>query len=111
LGDVQIAGHNHDYERTHQLAPTTTTSNAVVADSDGDFVSGNGTILAVVGNGGHNSRTVTQAWWQAVVNGTNSAGGVSYGHVEVEVTTNTMTYKYVPDYGNMSLSDSWVMKK
>lgn len=52
--DVVIAGHDHNYARSHQI--TGTVSGPVVVDRDSRFTAGAGTVFMTVGSGGHNPR-------------------------------------------------------
>lgn len=66
---------------------TGTTRTPVVVDRDGQYLKGAGTVLAVVGNGGHEARPVrakTDIW--AAANGTNSPGGFVYGFASIDAT-------------------------
>ena len=88
--DLVLSGHNHNYERSHQLAGSVAAP--VVVDSDSSFAAGAGTVFAVVGNAGHNPRTIdskTSIW--AVNNGTNSPGGFAYGYGLVRATATTLS--------------------
>ena len=88
--DLVLSGHNHNYERSHQL--TGSVAAPVVVDSDSNFAAGAGTVFAVVGNAGHNPRTIgskTSIW--AVNNGTNSPGGFAYGYGLVRATATTLS--------------------
>ena len=88
--DLVLSGHNHNYERSHQLAGSVAAP--VVVDSDNNFAAGAGTVFAVVGNAGHNPRTIgskTSIW--AVNNGTNSPGGFAYGYGLVRATATTLS--------------------
>ena len=88
--DLVLSGHNHNYERSHQLAGSVAAP--VVVDSDSNFAAGAGTVFAVVGNAGHNPRTIgskTSIW--AVNNGTNSPGGFAYGYGLVRATATTLS--------------------
>ena len=61
--DVIVSGHNHDYERTHQV--TGSVSAASVVDSDNRYKAGAGTVQVVVGNGGYGPRALTSSRSQA----------------------------------------------
>ena len=107
--DLVLAGHDHNYSRSHQL--TGTTRAPVVVDRDGQFVKGAGTILAVVGNGGHEARNVgakTAIW--AAVNGTNSPGGFVYGFAALEATSSQLTYRLVRTSGG-SMTDTFTVRR
>jgi 3',5'-cyclic AMP phosphodiesterase CpdA len=108
--DLFIAGHDHIYSRTNQLKGTY--SSPSVVDRDNDFAAGAGTVFPIVGNGGYNPRSVgaiTAPY--AVVNGSNSSGGSSFGYGNVLVTPDRLTWTYVPAYGNMGLTDSFTITR
>ncbi|GAA4396831.1 hypothetical protein GCM10023168_01150 [Fodinibacter luteus] len=107
--DLVLAGHDHNYSRSHQLGGTT--GAPVVVDRDGQFVRGSGTVFAVVGNGGHEARTVgpqTALW--AAVNGTNSPGGFVYGFADVDATTSQLSYRLVRTSGG-TLTDGFTLTR
>lgn len=101
--DVTVTGHDHNYERTHQLRGTKAAP--VVIDKDNAYARQTeftkGTVFAVVGNGGHNPRTITQTRpaWMKVANGTNSPGGFAYGFSEIVATDTTLTWRHVTATG------------
>lgn len=112
--DLVVTGHDHNYERTHQINGTKT--KPVVLDSDNAYQRRTeftkGTTFVVVGNGGHNPRTITQTRpaWMKVVNGTNSPGGFSYGFGELVATATTLTWRHVTASG-ATLTDSFTVSK
>jgi len=106
--DLVLSGHDHNYSRSHLL--TGTYGALSVVDRDNSYAANQGTVFATVGNGGHKSRTVTTAGWVAVANGTNSPGGISYGHAVVSVAPTGLSYQYVRDAG-AALSDQFSMSR
>ena len=107
--DLVVAGHDHIYARTHQIAGTVAAP--VVVDRDGTYLAGKGTVFAIVGNGGHNPRTVaalTSIWAKA--SGTNSAGGITYGYGSLEATPDRLTWRLVRTGGG-SLTDTWTVTR
>ena len=106
--DVVLAGHDHNYARSHQIAGTVAAP--VVADRDGAFRAGAGTVVVTVGNGGHNPRTIGSlgTLW-AAGSGTNSPGGITYGWVRLDVTTSSLTGRLVATSG--PLTDSWTITR
>ncbi|MCU1520356.1 MAG: putative phosphohydrolase [Arthrobacter sp.] len=58
--DLVLSGHDHVYQRSHQLGPgsrcpglkAATFSNGCLADSDSSMVQGDGTVFATIGTGG-----------------------------------------------------------
>ena len=109
--DLVLSGHDHNYSRSHQL--TGTAYSPVVADRDGAFAAGAGTVFATVGAGGHNPRTVASPLpaWAATASGTNSPGGIAYGHLELTATATTLTARYVADAGNRAYADAFVVTR
>lgn len=106
--DLVLSGHDHNYSRSHLLTGTYGALSAV--DRDNSYAANQGTVFATVGNGGHKPRTVTTAGWVAVANGTNSPGGISYGHAVVSVAPTGLSYQYVRDAG-AALSDQFSMSQ
>lgn len=109
--DLVLSGHDHNYSRSHQL--TGTAYAPVVADRDGAFSAGVGTVFATVGAGGHNPRTVASPLpaWAATASGTNSPGGIAFGHMEITATATTLTARYVADAGNRAFADAFVVSR
>lgn len=109
--DLILSGHDHNYSRSHQLTGTATAP--VVVDRDGTFVAGAGSVFATVGAGGHNARTVASPLpaWCATASGTNSPGGIAYGHLEVTATATALTARYVADAGNRAYADAFVVTR
>ena len=109
--DLVVSGHDHNYSRSHQL--TGTAIAPVVADRDAAFVAGAGSVFVTVGAGGHNPRTVASPLptWAATASGTNSPGGIAFGHLEITATPTALTARYVADAGNTAYSDSFVVAR
>lgn len=109
--DLILSGHDHNYSRSHQL--TGTAAAPVVVDRDGTFAAGAGSVLVTVGAGGHNARTVASPLpaWAATASGTNSPGGIAFGHLEITATPTALTARYVADAGNTAYSDSFVVAR
>lgn len=109
--DLVLSGHDHNYSRSHQL--TGTAYAPVVADRDGAFSAGAGTVFVTVGAGGHNARTVASPLpaWAATASGTNSPGGIAFGHLEITATATTLTARYVADAGNRAYADAFVVTR
>jgi len=97
--DLIVAGHDHIYARTHQIAARTT-----VVDSDGAYTAGAGTVQVIVGNGGHNPRGLT-----APVTGiwATGAAGSATGWLRVDATPTSLTARVVPVAG--SLADAFTI--
>ena len=109
--DLVVSGHDHNYSRSHQL--TGTAAAPVVVDRDGAFVAGAGSVFATVGAGGHNARTVASPLpaWAATASGTNSPGGIAFGHLEITATATLLTARYVADAGTRSYADTFVVTR
>lgn len=92
--DLIVAGHDHIYARTHQIAARTT-----VVDSDGAYTAGAGTVQVIVGNGGHNPRGLT-----APVTGiwATGAAGSATGWLRVDATPTSLTARVVPVAGTLA---------
>ena len=83
--DLVVAGHDHNYGRSHQV--TGTVAAPVVVDRDGSFKANAGSVLVIVGNGGHNPRAAASGGLWAV-----TSNGVSAGFGLVEATASTLTF-------------------
>ena len=112
--DLVVTGHDHNYERTHQIRGTKAAP--VVIDKDNAYQRQTeftkGTTFVVVGNGGYNPRSITQTLpsWMKVVNGTNSPGGMAFGFLEVEAGSTTLTARHVSAAG-AALTDSFTITR
>lgn len=100
--DLVVTGHDHNYSRTHQIRGTKAAP--VLIDSDNDYIaqteSTKGSVFAVVGNGGHNPRSIgTKPSYYAYANGTNSPEGFGYGYVEVNATPTQLSYRHISASG------------
>ena len=105
--DLVLAGHDHDYTRTHQLAGTVSAPHVV--DRDATMARGAGTVFAVVGNGGHAPRTITaRTALYAAASGTNTAGGITFGFARVIITNGTLRYTFVRTSGG-TLADGFTI--
>lgn len=118
--DLVLHGHEHGYMRTNQLRTGTVacptiavnTFNAnCVADSDGNFTAGQGTVFATVGTGGIPVRDVNtsdpEAGYFAAVSGLNK--DPSYGVLDMHMTDTTLTGGFVATSG--SATDSFTVTK
>lgn len=105
--DLVLAGHDHNYSRTHQLAGTAAAPRVV--DGDTTMRRGAGTVFAVIGNGGHDPRTVAaRTAPYAVVSGTNTPSGIAFGFVKVVITSSTLRYDEVRTSGG-ALTDGFTI--
>ena len=83
--DLIAAGHDHNYGRSHQIAGTVAAP--TIVDRDGNFTAGAGSVLAIVGNGGHNPRAASSGGIWAV-----TSDGTSAGYALVEATPERLTF-------------------
>ncbi len=83
--DLIVAGHDHNYGRSHQIAGTVAAP--TIVDRDGNFTAGAGSVLAIVGNGGHNPRAASSGGIWAV-----TSDGTSAGYALVEATPERLTF-------------------
>jgi hypothetical protein len=107
--DLVLSGHDHNYIRSHQLRGTVAAPRVV--DRDRSLAAGVGTVFAIVGNGGHDPRTVrarTTIW--AAASGTNSPGGLTIGFAQVTATSTALSYRLVRTSGG-TLSDTFTITR
>ncbi len=107
--DLVLSGHDHNYIRSHQLRGTVAAPRVV--DRDRSLAAGAGTVFAIVGNGGHDPRTVrarTTIW--AAASGTNSPGGLTIGFAQVTATSTSLSYRLVRTSGG-TLSDTFTITR
>jgi hypothetical protein len=108
--DLVLHGHAHVYERTHQLATGTgacpslaigTFNAGCVADTDGDFTGGRGTVFATVGTGGAETDDVNSADTEAGYFGTASARNLnpSNGLLDLSIDDTHLSANYVVTSG------------
>lgn len=104
--DLVVSGHDHFYARTHQLALSgacpvlvsgAATSTACIRDSDNAYTAGNGTVFAVVGNGGVALEDVIQtdpeAPYFAAMSGANL--NAAYGLINLTATASVLQTSFV----------------
>ncbi|MGY1802647.1 PKD domain-containing protein [Blastococcus sp. SYSU D00922] len=104
--DLVLHGHEHLYQRTHQLGPRSgcatvpagTADPDCVVDSDASMIQGAGTVFATSGLGGQERRTVNLADTEAGYFATASGGNLSPtdGFLDVEATADHLTARFVP---------------
>jgi PKD repeat protein len=107
--DLVLTGHEHNYQRTKQLALTgacaaitpNTYSAACVTDADNDLRAGAGTVFATVGTGGQEKYPVDtadpEAGYFAALSGQNLFPAV--GLLDVRATATDLTARFVPTAG------------
>jgi hypothetical protein len=118
--DLVLQGHDHDYQRSKQLAlatpsctsiPTNSYNPSCVVDdgADGDYTKGAGSVLVIVGSGGISLYNVNQADSEAGYfnswMGDNS--DPTYGFLQVELTDNRLSASFVPAAG--AFTDSFTI--
>ena len=116
--DLVLSGHEHMYQRTHQLgirggcATVTpgTFNSACLADTDASMNQGAGTVFATSGLGGQERRTVnnadTEAGYFAAASGGNQ--NPTDGFLDVTATADDLTARFVP-VGGGTFTDSFVI--
>eukprot|EP00808_Paulinella_micropora_P026003 g69710.t1 len=108
--DLILQGHEHGYERTKQITCAVVNSydaNCVV-DADNVMVKGSGTVIAVVGTGGVDLRTMDPAdpeWGYFA-----SVAVSKYGFGMVTVTQSQLEFQFIRSSDSGSLNDSFVIQ-
>ncbi|MGY1615714.1 PKD domain-containing protein [Geodermatophilus sp. SYSU D00691] len=104
--DLVLTGHEHLYQRTHQLGARTGCAAVqpgsydadCVADADATMTAGAGTVFATVGTGGTALRTVVtgdaESGYFAARSGANLTP--AHGILDVSVTADSLTAAFVP---------------
>lgn len=117
--DLVLTGHEHAYQRTHQLALGPGCDAVVpgavdldcIADSDPDLVRGAGTVFATVGTGGQTQRAISwadaEAGYFAAASGLDTA---TWGVLDVQVTATTLTAGFVRASGG-SFTDAFTLRE
>jgi PKD repeat protein len=111
--DLVLHGHEHLYQRTHQLRsgvsgcatlPVNSYNPACVADNDGTFVAGAGTVFATVGTGGIPLRSVNTSDSEAGYFGAWSGldTNPAYGLLDLRFTEDRITAEFVATSGTFS---------
>lgn len=108
--DLVLQGHEHGYMRTHQIRSGATGCSALtigtynancVADSDSDFVAGQGTVFATVGTGGMTQRDITlndpEMGYFAAYSGLNH--NPSDGFLDIKATDGELNANFVAATG------------
>lgn len=121
--DLALMGHEHDYERTKQLAhgsgcPTLAIGSYdadCVADSDNQLTAGRGTVFMTIGTGGISQRDVNTADpeypYFAALSGGNA--NETYGASDFVVTPEDITVSFLraPAPGNGTFTDAFTITK
>lgn len=119
--DLYMSGHEHGYMRSHQLRsgvagcttiPAGTVNASCIADSDSDFIAGQGTIFSVVGTGGTPLRDIntadTEAGYFAATSGLNS--NPTYGLMDLQITDAELKADFLGTSGG-NFTDSFKITK
>ena len=118
--DLILSGHEHSYQRSHQLGLGANCPDVVpgqynadcVVDSDSTFTQGRGSVAMVVGTGGINPYDVTatdaEAPYFAKFNGNNT--GAAYGALQVSATDTSLQGSFLRASGS-SLTDSFTISR
>lgn len=110
--DLVLAGHEHNYQRTHQLGvggtcarlPIDTTDERCIVDTDRDLTKGAGTVFMTVGTGGTNLRVVNLTDPEAGYFGAWSGSNVSPAHgvARFDVTAARMAVDFAAATGTFA---------
>ncbi len=118
--DVVLTGHEHSYMRTHQLrsgtaacptVPANSLDTDCIADSDGNFYAGQGTVFATVGTGGDDERNLNpsdaEAGYFAAMSGLNI--NPAHGLLDMHFSDTQLTAAFVPTDG--SFTDTFALQQ
>ena len=118
--DLVLSGHDHVYQRTHQLATgggcaelvPATFASACLADTDDAMAQGSGTVFATVGVGGvglYNVRSEDpEMRYFASTSGKNQ--DPAFGTLDVMATADELAARFIPADG-YSFSDSFTLRR
>jgi hypothetical protein len=118
--DLVLSGHDHVYQRTHQLGmgascpglKAAAFATGCLADSDSSMLQGQGTVFATVGTGGVglyniNSKDPEMGYF-AMTSGKNR--NPTFGTLDVQATQGELAARFVPAKG-YSLTDSFTIQR
>ncbi|CAN5139058.1 hypothetical protein BH09ACT10_BH09ACT10_02170 [soil metagenome] len=118
--DLVMHGHEHFYQRSHQIGVRSGCTTVVpdtfdadcIADNDGAMSQGFGTVFATSGLGGQEQRTVNLADTEAGYFATASAANQSpsRGFLDVKVTTDDLVARFVP-VGGATYTDAFTIHR
>jgi len=116
--DLVLNGHEHLYQRTHQLATgpacpalvAGTVSTACIADNDGTMAKGAGTVFATVGTGGAPMRDINLADSEAGYFASYSAANANptWGVLEMTATATELSASFTRSSGG-TFTDSFLL--
>jgi hypothetical protein len=116
--DLVLTGHDHIYQRTHQLGlgpvcPALVPNGVApscIADSDSSMVKGAGTVFATIGVGGEGLYDVNNTDSEAGYFATWSGGNrdPAFGTLDVTVTADNLSARFVPAKG-YTFTDSFTI--
>ncbi|MGY1741709.1 MULTISPECIES: PKD domain-containing protein [unclassified Blastococcus] len=118
--DLVLHGHEHLYQRTHQLGTRTGCAAVTpgvfdadcVADADADMAQGAGTVFATSGAGGQELRSVNtadpEAGFFAASSGSNRSP--SYGFLDLRITADQLAGRFLPVSGG-TFTDSFTIRR
>ncbi len=120
--DLVLQGHDHDYQRTKQLAlgsgcsyiyANAYNSNCVANNSLNQYTKGDGTIIAIVGVGGVDSISLNtsdpEAPYFAAWNGGTSNPPATWGFLKVDISDTTLSANFIPSYPSNGYTDSFTI--
>jgi len=118
--DLVLTGHEHLYQRTHQLGTGTGCATVpagsfdadCVVDSDASMNQGAGTVFATVGLGGQEQRTVNMADSEAGYFATASGGNLNptNGFLDVQASADDLTARFLP-VGTGTFTDAFAIHR
>jgi hypothetical protein len=118
--DLVLTGHDHVYQRTHQLdtgascqgLKAAAFSSGCLADSDNSMVQGEGTVFATIGTGGVGLYNINsndpEMGYFATASGKNR--NPALGTLDVKAASSELTARFVPAKG-YSLTDSFTIQR
>jgi hypothetical protein len=118
--DLVLSGHDHVYQRTHQLGTgagcpglkPATFARSCLADSDSSMVQGQGTVFATVGTGGVGLYNIDskdpEMGYFATASGRNR--NAAFGTLDVKATQGELNARFVPAQG-YSLTDTFTIRR
>lgn len=118
--DLVLSGHDHIYQRSHQLGPGSNCpglraaafSNGCLTDTDTAMTQGEGTVFATIGTGGVGLYDInsedSEMGYFAAASGKNR--NPAFGTLDVTATPGELTARFVPAEGS-SLTDAFRIER